>query len=131
MGIDIYARWDNQTAKERAAQQTGFAVFGGRFGHLRENYPAWPSVTRFLVREAFCEVSDGDMVASGAVISAETLHDRLPKALSLMKEKLAKYYEHPMPKELEPYFNDIIAFVALCERMEKKTGKPVNILAVV
>jgi arylsulfatase A-like enzyme len=131
MGIDIYARWENQTAHEKAAQQTGFSDFAGRYGHLRENYPAWPSVTRHLVREAFSESDRGEMIESGAFIPAATLHERLPHALHLLEEKLGKYYEDAAYEELEPLFNDLIAFVALCERMEKMTGKPVNILAAI
>jgi ABC-type transporter MlaC component len=48
-----------------------------------------------------------------------------------MKAKLGKYYENATPEQVEPFFSDIIAFVALCERMENKTGKPVNILAAI
>jgi hypothetical protein len=131
MGIDIYARWEHQTPEETAAQQTGFADFGGRHGHLRENYPAWPSVTRYLVHEAFSDAYRGELIESGAFIPAATLHRRLPQALRLMEAKLGKYYEDATPEQVEPFIKDIIAFVALCERMEKKTGKPVNILAAI
>jgi hypothetical protein len=131
MGIDIYARWANQTPEETVAQETGYAEFAGRYGHLRENHPAWPSVTRCLFREAFSDAERGEMIESGAFISAATLHKRLPRALHLMEQKLNKYYEDATAEQLEPFFDDLIAFVALCERMQKKTGKQINILAAI
>ena len=131
MGIDIYARWENQTQEEEAAQQTGYAEFAGRYGHLRENYPAWPCVTRYLVREAFSEIDNGTIIESGAFIPAATLRARLPIALGLMQNKLRRQYPSATSKDFKPFFSDLIAFVAICECLEKKIGKPVNILAAI
>jgi hypothetical protein len=131
MGIDIYARWEGQTEEEKAAQQTGFTDFAGRYGHLREGHLALPSVIRYLVHEAFAEEQHGTMIESGVSIPATTLRRRLPQSLHLMEQQLGDFYVNGTQEAVQPYFNDIIAFVALCERMEKKTGQPVNILAAI
>jgi hypothetical protein len=51
MGIDIYARWKNQTPKQKKKQITGFSVEHGNVGYLREAYRGEHFATRYLCRE--------------------------------------------------------------------------------
>jgi hypothetical protein len=83
MGIDIYARWRNQTEQERDAQDI-FSVVSGGTGYLREAYHGAPYVTKYLVQEAFAARYE-----EGAKIPAETLRERLPAAvlLAIIREK--------------------------------------------
>lgn len=53
MGIDVYARWRNQTKEQKEAQFTGFSAVAGDVGYLREAYHGGPYVTKFLLEEAF------------------------------------------------------------------------------
>lgn len=53
MGIDIYLSWPKMTEKEKKAQMTGFNIFSGHVGYLREAYHGGPYPSKMLVREAF------------------------------------------------------------------------------
>jgi hypothetical protein len=86
MGIDVYARWRNQTKAEADAQITGFSITHGHAGYLREAYHGGPYVTKFLLREAF--QSDGRAVA----IPAAILRQRLPAAVLLALYRDQKVY---------------------------------------
>lgn len=86
MGIDIYARWRNQTKAEADAQRTGFSITAGHVGYLREAYHGGPYVTKFLVREAF-ESDD-----HAARIPAARLRERLPSAVLLALYRDQKVY---------------------------------------
>jgi hypothetical protein len=110
MGIDIYARW------------RGSPTEPGELGYLHEAYHGEPYATRFLVYEAFL---DGD----GAFISAATLRERLPETLRLAKERERKVYGARPKAKMRATLQSFTDFVELCERMEKKTKKPVLIVA--
>ena len=123
MGIDIYARWDNQTDEEVEAQyKAGFDGESGHLGYLREAYHGNPYATRHLVPEAF-EQHDG------VYIPAATLRERLPETLRLAEERERTVYQANEWSEIEPVLKSYTAFVELCERMETKTGKAVKIIA--
>lgn len=53
MGIDIYLSWPKMTKKQKKAQCTGFSIFSGDVGYLREAYHGGPYPSKILVREAF------------------------------------------------------------------------------
>ena len=89
MGIDIYARWRNQTPAEADDQITGFSITAGHAGYLREAYHGGPYVTKFLVREAF--ESDGHE----APVPAALLRERLPAAVLLALYRERKVYGQP------------------------------------
>lgn len=91
MGIDIYAHWRGQTEEEKEAQFTGFSIWHGYVGYLREGYHGGPYSTHVLVPEAFqhndaahsCD-EDPDAECSaclGVPIPVKTLASRLPAAV--------------------------------------------------
>jgi hypothetical protein len=122
MGIDIYARWENQTDEEEEVQyKSGFDSTVGHVGYLREAYHGEPYATRYLVSEAF--------ESGQANIPAKKLRERLPETLRLAEERERTLYNAKTPEEIEPVLQSYRAFVELCERMEAKTGKPVKIIA--
>lgn len=53
MGIDVYLSWPKMRKKEKEAQCTGFSIFAGDVGYLREAYHGGPYPSKILVREAF------------------------------------------------------------------------------
>jgi hypothetical protein len=121
MGIDIYAKWTGQTAKEEQAQITGFSVVHGHVGYLREAYHGEPYATRYLVSEAF--ESGGE-----AKIPASVLRERLPKTLELVRERQTKIYQST-EEEIADAIRSFTNFVELCERKEQEAGEPVTIIA--
>ena len=123
MGIDIYARWDGQTAEEAAAQFTGFSVLAGNVGYLREAYHGNPYATKYLLREAF--VSDD----ATARIESSVMRRRLPGTLALVEEREREVYNVTDEDEIQLVKQSFIDFVDLCERKEKETGTPVLIRA--
>jgi hypothetical protein len=122
MGIDIYARWKEQTTKEEKAQITGFSVVHGHVGYLREAYHGEPYATKFLVKEAF-ESKNGE-----AKIPASALRARLPKTLELARERAVNVYGETGEKA-RATVKSFLDFVELCEEKERKTGEPVTIVA--
>lgn len=122
MGIDIYTRFNGMTKEEEKKQYTGFDVFAGDVGYLREAYHGKPYATKFLVREAFR--SDNGQ----AKIPAKVLRRRLPKTLRLVEERERVLYggNDESVRKLQASF---LWFVEFCEKKEKETGKPVTILA--
>jgi hypothetical protein len=123
MGIDIYARWKGQTAQEEQEQLTGFSVIHGHVGYLREAYHGEPYATRYLVKEAF------ESPTGKARIPARVLKERLPHALVLAEQRQREVYGETDPKEIQKVLQSFCDFVALCERKEQETGKPVTIVA--
>jgi len=83
MGIDVYAKWDEQTEAERQAQFTGFSIVSGDVGYLREAYHGEPYATRVLFPECFSD--DVGEVA----IPAITLRERLPEAINATTQRYA------------------------------------------
>ena len=124
MGIDIYAQWKRQTEEEEEAQLTGFSVNHGHVGYLRESYHGAPYATRHLVAEAFASPD------AQAEIPAKTLRERLPKTIRLAKKRMRVVYKRKgrIP-DSDPVIQSFTDFVALCERKEQQTGKPVTITA--
>jgi hypothetical protein len=123
MGIDIYASWRGQTDEEKVAQVTGFDVTKGGVGYLREAYHGEPYVTRYLLAEAF------ESVDGSARIPAAVLRKRLPRALELAMRREMLVYDATTVSHDDPPVRSFIAFVELCERKERETGEPVEIIA--
>ena len=121
MGIDIYARWKGQTEAEEQAQNTGFSTMHGHVGYLREAYHGEPYATQYLVAEAF---ENGR-----AEIPAAVLRERLPKTLTLVEERERTIYENDDEQYIAEAKQSFTDFVALCERKEQETGKPITIIA--
>src|SRR5205085_7282162 len=95
----------------------------GRIGYLREAYHGEPYATRFLCREAF-EGSDGR-----TAIPAAVLRERLPETLQLAEQREREVYHETDETAIASIQSSFVAFVELCERKEKDTGKPVEIIA--
>lgn len=124
MGIDIYAKWKGQTAKEEEAQVTGFSVVQGHAGYLREAYHGQPYATKYLVSEAF------DSPNGEAEIPASVLRERLPETIRLAKERQRDVYgREGRILDSDPEIKSFIDFVDLCELKEEETGEPVTIIA--
>ena len=123
MGIDIYARWNGQSAQEIDAQCTGFSVVHGHVGYLREAYHGEPYATHYLVREAF------EAPEHTSAIAAAVLRERLPHTLALVEQRQREVYREADPMETQRVKQSFVDFVELCERQERKTGKPVTIIA--
>jgi hypothetical protein len=105
---------------DEGAQVTGFDVMSGHLGYLREAYHGEPYATKVLVPEAFHARS------SEATIKAEILSQRLPTVLKVAAERNKKLYKG---QDQEGVLKSFVDFVALAERQEKETGKPVTIIA--
>ncbi|MDP2659512.1 MAG: hypothetical protein Q8R28_02120 [Dehalococcoidia bacterium] len=121
MGIDIYARWKDQT-QEEANRIDWFSVEDGHVGYLREAYHGEPYATRHLVAEAFA--SD----RGEARIPAAVLRKRLPETIRLAKERQRVVYKRTVADD-DPVIKSFTDFVELCERKERETGAPVTITA--
>lgn len=119
MGIDIYMEWNGMTEMEKKARMTGFSIYAGDVGYLREAYHGEPYATRALVPEAFA--AEGKAVE----IQAATLRSRLPEVLVLVRERSRKIYHERAAKAVKAF----VDFVELAERKEKETGHPVLIEA--
>ena len=122
MGIDIYAKWEGQTEAEKEAQYTGFDTTAGRVGYLREAYHGGQYVTQFLVKEAF------DSETGKAAIPAAVLRERLPEAIKLAIKRAKEVYKQTATED-SPVVRSFTDFVELCEEQERRTGKPVTIIA--
>ena len=122
MGIDIFAHWQGQSEHDKELQVTGFSVFSGHVGYLREAYHGEPYATVFLCAEAFGS-QDGN-----ATIPAQLLRQRLARTLELAADRERKLYNGSDEdvKAIQKSFND---FVMLCEQKEAETGEPVVIHA--
>ena len=113
MGIDVYLRWDLQTDEQVDQQLCGFRTDRGNAGYLREAYHGEPYATRLLVPAAF----DPDRAAPVSV-SASTLRDRLPAAMSATIERERTLYNDPMPNEDTPAVKSMAEFVELATKLE-------------
>jgi hypothetical protein len=122
MGIDIYARWKEQTENEAKAQMTGFSAVHGHVGYLREAYHGEPYATTFLVKEAF------DAESREAKIPASVLRARLPRTIELARERAIKVYGET-GEIARARVKSFVDFVELCEEKERKTGEAVTIVA--
>jgi hypothetical protein len=97
MGIDIYAKWKDQKKEEANAQITGFDIYAGKFGYLREAYHGSPYITKYLVSEAFETKAEDGL----APISAKILRERLPIAVIMSLYRDYKVYgEGKEPEKL-------------------------------
>ena len=123
MGIDIYARWKGQTEAEERAQQTGFSPVHGHVGYLREAYHGEPYATQSLVPEAF------ESPEHRAEIPAAVLRERLQHTLALVAVREQTVYDEHDPEAIHEIQQSFMDFVALCERKEQETGKPITIIA--
>ncbi len=128
MGIDIYARWKDQTEKEEKAQYTGFSTQSGDAGYLREAYHGEPYATKGFVHEAFKESEDA------VHIPAAKLLRRLPVALKETLDREVDIYEADLDNiddviETLKTMKSFVDFVELCARKEKETGEACEIFA--
>lgn len=122
MGIDIYARWKNQTPKQVQAQFTGFSAVHGHVGYLREAYRGDPYATHYLFQEVFAKKGE-------AKIPAEVLRERLPRTLELVEIREKRLYKEVRKKQLDRIKKSFIDFVKLCEQKEKETKESCMIVA--
>ncbi len=122
MGIDIYARWKNQTPKQREEQMTGFSTKHGHVGYLREAYHGDPYATHYLFQEVFTKKGE-------TKIAAKILRERLPKTLELIEERERRLYKEVRKKQIDMIKKSFIDFVKLCEQKEKETGESCTIVA--
>lgn len=124
MGIDIYMEWDGITEEEGDSQITGFSTTSGHLGYLREAYHGGPYATKILVAEAF---ESEECVAE---IPASVLRSRLPETIKAAKQRQLLIYDgRDVLDEDNPVIKSFTEFVELAEKMEKRTGKPVTIIA--
>jgi hypothetical protein len=121
MGIDIYAKWRNQSEEEKEKQYTGFSVVSGDVGYLREAYHGEPYATHIFVKEAF--------ESEEAKISAKTLKERLPETLAAVVEREQLVYHEKNWYEIFLVMKSYVDFAELCEKQEKKTNEPCTIIA--
>lgn len=121
MGINIYAGTEGIERVSEA--QAWLSAEKGKLRYLRESYHGEPYATYHLVAEALA--SD----TASAFIPAATLRERLPETLRLAEERERKVYGQTDMKEIEPVLQSYRDFVELCERVEKETGSPVEIIA--
>lgn len=133
MGIDIYLRWPNMTELEKKAQYTGFNIFKGCVGYLREAYHGAPYATKDFVKEAFehdCQDSNcPDNECMGAYIPAKTLRERLDDALITVREREQCLYG-ASERDIERAQNSYIRFVELAEKKEaENNGDPCRVYA--
>jgi hypothetical protein len=123
MGIDVWAVWEGQLPEEAERQMKVWTnTEAGHVGYLRESYHGNIYATRHLVREAF-EQPDG------AEIAAAVLRERLPEALRLAERREREVYQTADAEAIERSLKSYRDFVALCERVERESGKPVLIVA--
>lgn len=125
MAIDIYVGRESQDEAEKE-RQYAFAMphLIGLRGHLQEPYHGGPYATQVLVPEAFEH--------GKAAIPASVLQERLPGALDVAKERARLLFgadEDALEIEIQEALESFIAFVHLCDRAEKRTGRPVTIIA--
>src|SRR5258706_10149339 len=123
MGIEIYAKWDGQTALEEDDQINAFSVLHGNVGYLCEEYDGAPYAMKYLCREAFESDDRRDR------ISAALLRERLPFTLKLADERERTVYRQSDEAEIALVLRSYRDFVELCERKERETGEPVLIEA--
>lgn len=121
MGIDIYARWRDQSETSIRDQAQAWHRFdAGAIGYLRESYHGAPYATRFLCSESF---------ATGkARIPAAQLRARLPRAIALSEERLRNLY-NASEAQVAAVKRSFGEFVELCEEKERAAGEPVEIIA--
>jgi len=123
MGIDIYAKWRNQTDEERGKQFTGFNILKGHVGYLREAYHGEPYATKHFLAEAF----DGEN--HEAEIRAKTLRERLPETLAIVRDRETRLYEATNQYQIWQAQKSYVDFYRLCQKKEKETGEPCTIEA--
>jgi len=122
MGIDIYLRWKGMLPEERDGQITGFDVTKGDVGYLREAYHGGPYATQFFVKEAFDARGE-------AKINAETLKERLPRTIDLVKRREMEVYGRKEVGDDSPVVQSFVNFAELAEMKEKASGEPCTIIA--
>jgi hypothetical protein len=123
MGIDIYATWPEQTFEEQEAQSKAWlSDGGGSIGYLREAYHGEPYPSRHLVAEAFDS-------PDGVTIAIETLRKRLPETLKLAEERERTVYNETDEAAVKRVVKQYSDFVDFCEKVERSTGQPPDIIA--
>jgi hypothetical protein len=103
MGIDVYAKWDGQTAAERDAQITGYSIVSGHVGYLREAYHGEPYATRVLFPECWDDVLLEDQGLRGPLDKEDLKYFCEKKGVSF--EDVHKR-SHSMLKELREFFGE-------------------------
>lgn len=117
MGIDIYAKWPDESDEERDAQDAAWLTNqGGKVGYLREAYHGEPYPSRYLVSEVF----EGPTVAE---IPAQVLRERLPETIRLAEIRARTVYDLTDPADIEDEVKQYREFVEFCEEREAQTGE--------
>ena len=119
MTLKIKVWWRDPIEIEKDERNVFFGSDGHR-GLLRESYHGEPYATSDLVPEA--------MASGSAEIPAALLRERLPRVLELAEERQRRIYGDG-DVQLDAAKRDHMEFVAFCERMEKRLGQPVTIIA--
>jgi len=117
MGIDIYAKWLNQTKVEEDKQYCGFNAWNGYSGYLREAYHGEPYATHFFVKEAF------ESQEAQARIPAKVLKERLPETIKLVREREQGVYQETDEYSIWKTQKSFVDFYKLCKRKEKENGE--------
>lgn len=122
MGIDVYMRWKGMTEEESEAQYTGFNVFCGHVGYLREAYHGGPYATMVLVPEAF-ECCDWVALPSSTLIS------RLPMTEEAVRTRVKNIYRNTSEAATEKLVKSFRDFVDLARKKEAETGESIEVMA--
>ena len=120
MGIDIYMRWDGQTADEEQAQYTGFDIDSGGVGYLREAYHGDTYATKYLLKEAF---EDHYGLDDGVEIPCEILRERLSMTLKMHIKRHSDTYKEIVYED-DPSAQSFVKFVELAERLTAENKRP-------
>ena len=145
MGIDVEMTWKGETVEERKERERAMVRSGvewleawiadhrnvpgvgrtalGHTGYLYEAYHGGPYAARILVPEAF------EAAGGGAKIPAATMLSRRDQAMDASRLRARKFYGDETGALGEAMARSFADFVALAERKEAQTGKPVTIIA--
>lgn len=119
MGIDVYLSWDGMTEEEEKARYTGFDVWKGNLGYLREAYHGNPYATHVLISESW-ESQPED----GFVISNAELMERMSEVLKAVMERCVDVYKEDDMFSIYKSMKSFADFVMLHGEKEKEGKHP-------
>jgi len=116
MGIDVYLEWDGMTEEEEEAQYTGFDIFSGNVGYLREAYHGEPYATAELIQEDWERQPEGGFRIPNAV-----LVERLPEVMGASRLRAKQLYKADKAEQERSAksFSDFVALHGIKEREGK------------
>jgi len=112
MGIDVYLKWTDMTKGDKQAEITGFDIYKGDVGYLREAYHGGPYATEVLVSENWDKQPKG-----GFAIANSVLQERLPLVVATAKAR-AKLIYKAQTEEQDMTAQAFIDFVAFHKEKE-------------